>query len=104
MFHVKHSINIFQISIKNSQNQLPVGSQGGLLVQFGKGAADHLHFRRQATDLELVEPLIANVEGDILDDEHDDGLGLGSHPPGLDHATGQTAQGLILGHLGDWMG
>lgn len=54
-----------------SHNQLPVGPQHALLVQLGQCLADHLHIGRQSTDLKLVEPLIANVVGDVLDDEHD---------------------------------
>ena len=49
-------------------------------------------------DLKLVEPLVADVEGHVLNDEEDHGARHIVKPPGLHQGSGQTL------HRGEYIG
>ena len=52
-----------------------------------QGATDDKHVRTLPPDFELVELLVAHVVGNVLDQEHDDGLGSGVELPRGNHGT-----------------
>ena len=60
---------------------------------------DHEDLRTLSPDLELVELLVADVVGDVLHQEEDDGLWPPVEPPGLHQGPGQALQGVVVRDL-----
>ena len=83
----------------NCRPQLLVPGEAGDVRQLGQGLPHNKHLGTHFSDLELVELLIANVVGDVLNQEEDDGFWNIVMLPSLDKSSGKTFKSIVLRNL-----